>query len=81
MVRRVYAWPNLSERKVRPGLTEGSKKDFTDITRTMTEENLTLVRKDLRLSYGALEGALKIGSSSVLTILHEQLRLGKVSYR
>lgn len=54
-------------------------------TNVVTEENISaveaLVKEDQRLTYKDIEGALGISSPSVSTILHQHLRVRKISSR
>ena len=51
----------------------------------MTEENIsavkTLIKEDSRRTYKDIQGALGISSPSVSTILHQHLRVRKISSR
>ena len=54
-------------------------------TSVVTEENISaveaLIKEDPRRTYKDIEGALEISSPSVSTILHQHLRMGKISSR
>ena len=51
----------------------------------MTEENISavesLIKEDQRRTYKDIEGTLEISSPSVSTILHQHLRVRKISSR